>query len=220
METKFGDLLKEKFDYTCNTAQLYENYLDCLQQYGIKKFKQELHDNETLEDGKLSNKHNVFLKIIDGIVEYPNMLLDNGLEKYSQSYQLFGNLEFNDANYLSTKEEHLGKVSMSKFHKFISPKTTDFTYMNALTLCVDNNNNKVEQVLDKLVEMKSLAIEYANKNGITNIGLYVHVYPLNSIQLLHIHILDKDNLSPTYDYVNYKNLELDDVISVLTKKKN
>ena len=41
-----------------------------------------------------------------------------------------------------------------------------------------------DHIIQKLEDMTTVAHEFANRHGRTNVELYGHVYPLNSIQLL------------------------------------
>ena len=122
MNTKFGQHLFKKFNNICNTKQLYQNYLEELNDYGIEKFTDELYMSNILTDTKISSDNNFFMKVVKKIIPYPNLLVTVGMDKYNDQYQIFDNLPCNNENYLSNDEQHLGKVSMSKFHKFICPK--------------------------------------------------------------------------------------------------
>jgi len=216
METKFGIILKNKFNGICNNKQMYNKYLNKLLKYNVNKFKKELHNVGILKENIINPETNFFMKIINGSTIYPNVLKENNLEQYDKSYQIFNNLAYSDNNYLSNHDSHLSKVSMSKFHKFICPKTSNPTYMNAIMFA--NNKSQIHNTVSKLTEMKKVAILYASNQNITNVGLYVHVFPLNSIHLFHVHILDENNLGPTFYHLKYKNLKLDDVIETLRER--
>lgn len=90
-------------------------------------------------------------------------------------------------------------------HKFLVPKILDWDCFNVLTL-----SNKH---LALLREMKTLAFLYAFENRIRKFGLYFHCYPFNSVNILHLHIVD---LNAEPEFLNKtNNLKLDDVISYL-----
>ena len=48
-----------------------------------------------------------------------------------------------------------------------------------------------------------------------NTGLFFHVYPHNSVQSFHLHIVDLDVTGPTYEVMKYKNMPAEDVLAVL-----
>ena len=47
------------------------------------------------------------------------------------------------------------------------------------------------------------------------VGLFFHVYPHNSVQSFHLHIVDLDVTGPTYEVMKYKNMPAEDVLAVL-----
>ena len=50
---------------------------------------------------------------------------------------------------------------------------------------------------------------------IGQVGLFFHVYPHNSVQSFHLHIVDLDATGPTYEVMKYKNMPAEDVLAVL-----
>ena len=79
----------------------------------------------------------------------------------------------------------------------------------------------LDESIELLNEMEFVAIEYAKKyHWSTNIGLYFHCAPFNSIQSLHLHVIDCDWCGPSYEAQQYKNLTLEAVRSVLVLEKN
>merc|ERR1712150_66765 len=51
------------------------------------------------------------------------------------------------------------------------------------------------------------------------VGLFVVVYPLTIVHALHLHIVDMDNVGPTFEKLSYKLLPVDDAIQVLREEK-
>lgn len=209
MLTNFGKFLGHKLNGTCNSMNCYHKSLLELERYGRENFLQELREIGIIAGNKISSNNNFFLKVVKSEIDYPNLLAMANMSHYSDSYCIVNNLPEHDKNYLSPNTECSNKVSMSRFHKFICPKTDDPTYMNAIMF---QSNT---EIIKKLQAMETIAREFAGKHGVTNVGLYVHCFPLNSIQLLHIHILDLDHVGRGFEYNNHKNLKLCDVISVL-----
>jgi hypothetical protein len=139
-------------------------------------------------------------------------------------YMILGNRPDNEANYNSTKPEHLGKASMAApgGHKFLVPTnmTNNFNWMfNAVTFIAD------VETIRNLQVMKQLALKYASAEwqitDHTRIGLYFHCYPANSIGHLHLHIVNLNKTGPSWHYQEFelkKNLPIDDVLDVLTSE--
>ena len=46
-------------------------------------------------------------------------------------------------------------------------------------------------------------------------GFFVHLYPHNSVQSFHLHIVDLDVTGPTYEVMKYKNIPAEEVLAVL-----
>jgi len=64
--------------------------------------------------------------------------------------------------------------------------------------------------------MKEVSRSYAKKQGWSkNLGLFFQAYPLNSVQSLHLHMVDMNNLGGSSTTSKYKNLSLDVVLDVL-----
>lgn len=54
-----------------------------------------------------------------------------------------------------------------------------------------------------------------NRRGGQIIGLFFHVYGHNSVNSLHLHIVDLDAVGPSYHKMTYKNCSIDAVLEVL-----
>ena len=123
-------------------------------------------------------------------------------------FALLRNTQDNDDNWQNPDRN--GRASMSKTHLFLVPVDgSDACMCNVLTMPADDKS------LALLSQMNTLAHEIALEHGVTNPGLYFHCYPASSVPWLHLHIVDMDNLGPAYEVHTWKNLPLDDVISVL-----
>ena len=53
---------------------------------------------------------------------------------------------------------------------------------------------------------------------LADIGLYLHCYPLCSVNSLHLHIVDLSEVGPTYEACRFKNLSMDMVLTALEKE--
>lgn len=138
-------------------------------------------------------------KILKGIIKPPY----NPISLANGKYTILGNRVQNDENW--QQEDNPG-ASMSRTHKFLVPTvTSDWRYANALFFPAS------QETLALIDEMENYAMEFSTQQNITNPILLVHCYPNNSIMWLHLHILDGDNLGPSYRLQSYKNLLWSDV---------
>lgn len=160
--------------------------------------------------------------------------LDNSQDKYLLSF----NRPEADAGWETgistdnTKNE-IGSASMSKYHRLLTIKDPTIRLFNVLTFGMSdddvNQQDVLKQDLELLNEMRDVALTYVknarNNNewgddDKTDVGLYFHCFPLNSVQSLHLHIVDLNNKGPAFDKHEHKNLPIDVVISVLNDELN
>lgn len=215
----FTEFLNGKFA-AINTQEHYASIREQLKSYGIDKFKEEMIADEHFgENSMISSKKNPLAKIMAGEIKVGyslSILADNGFSEYVDKYFIAKNTPINDENWLNP--EHAGKSSMSLHHEFLLIKDLKWDLFNALTFALSNDTS-VQEVISMLEEMKKVATNYAKKLFHTdNIGLFFHVYPSNSVQSLHLHILDMDNLGPSFYALQHKNMPLDLIIEQLRKE--
>ena len=111
-------------------------------------------------------------------------------------------------------------ASMSMYHQFIVIKNKNSLLFNALTFGMGNQN--IEDTIQMLKELRLIAELWANKKKIPkkNLGCFFHIYPNNSVQSLHLHILDTrpEHLGAAW-YVNKnKNMPLSVVLDYFENK--
>ena len=190
----------------CNTSEEYKQLVDAVKNYGIENFKNELVNRGYIDGDILTcedKPFNPFTRIITGkmVPLYGNLLEQVGM---------------NSDNFFIIK--NLPEYEMSKRHQFLLIKSLRWSTFNVLTFGLDPDfdTTKCIKLLD---EMEKIAIEYTRKCGWSNnIGLYFHCYPFNSVQSLHMHILDLDVIGPTYHKQCYKNLSVQDVRAALMER--
>lgn len=90
-------------------------------------------------------------------------------------------------------------------HVFITTTNLYWKYFNILTITD----------VDFLKRMKDAALQYVNARGWTNYGFFFHCLPCNSVQSLHLHVVNLDRVGPHYYNRIYKNLPIDDAIEVI-----
>ena len=106
-----------------------------------------------------------------------------------------------------------------QFHRFMLINDRAWANFNVASLGV-SGGAELAHALDSLRQMKRHALAYARSEGRPGpIGLYFHVYPSNSVQSLHLHIVDLSTAGPTHAACAYKNMRLDDVIQALEQER-
>lgn len=130
-------------------------------------------------------------------------------------FTMLKNLPQHDEHWNDSSVEWLGKASVSKLHRFVVPNDLDdWTNMNALTLGVDGRQ---KEKITMLMDMRDFAIELLGEQ-VKNLGFFFHVSPFCSVNLLHMHVVDMDNLGPSYDAIKFRNLSLEHVLQVLQEE--
>merc|ERR1712232_407798 len=68
--------------------------------------------------------------------------------------------------------------------------------------------------------MRAAALQYtaACAEWSQNVGFFFHVFGHNSVNALHLHIIDLDYTGPTFKMYRYKNCPLDCIIKVLKEE--
>src|SRR3990167_1154516 len=185
-----------------NSKADFKKARETLLQYGIDAFKQDLTEKEILTaSGKIETKNNIFAQIISRERQnQPNF-----------DVLFVPNREINDAHWQSEDPNWIGKASMSKHHKLGLINDLSWDTFNILTMGIENNVESKKKALHLLGNMHTQAIDYAAQElGISedNVGLYFHCYPFNSVNALHLHLVDESKLGPTFHHLTFKNLSL------------
>ena len=169
--------------------------------------------------GSRPNPRNVFARIASGVTEQPNMKIENeSLGSAGSRFMVCSNMPQNDEHWNSNSVEWVGKASMSSRHRFLTIKDLSWKWFNVLAFGLDGSVPELKSAIECLKEMKSAAEAFASATygcSKDDLGLFFHVYPHNSVQSLHMHMLDMRNLGPTYHHLMYKNMPLVDVLTVL-----
>tara|TARA_B110000208_G_scaffold155224_1_gene188119 strand:- start:4702 stop:5457 length:756 start_codon:yes stop_codon:yes gene_type:complete len=111
-------------------------------------------------------------------------------------------------------DKHASSGSMSRWHKFLILTTLDWKKFNVLIMGT-GSKKELEICISMLTEMRKVAEHVATEAGVEDLGLFVHCCPHNSVQALHIHMLDMTHVGHWFDEYSYKNLPLDAVIDTL-----
>jgi len=170
---------------------IYKNYLDNERklEYGrtpnyiFRKFK----TNNTMKDE------------IEKLVDYPEFFITRN--KISEQIQY--------------SDSELG--SISKNHRLLVTRSNNWKRFNVLTMGLGGDIKSFEHDIAFLKRMKRAAEHYIKETRVKlgwpveskYIGLFFHCFPQNTIDVLHLHIVDISN--PPVKH-SYKNLHIDNVI--------
>jgi len=149
----------------------------------------------------------------NAFARYASFEMTNDAPQYgvSQEFMICHNRPDNDAEWndeTSKRGSMAGPDENGPGHVFMTTTNLHWSKFNILTI------NDVSF----LQRMKSNACVYAEARGWENYGLYFHCFPLNSVQSLHLHIVNLDTTGPHFETQRTKNLSLDDAISVISSK--
>lgn len=167
---------------------------------------------------------NVFARVAGGVMSQPNMESEQeGLGEFKDRYMICKNRPENDEHWDSEDPEWLGKASMSLRHRFLTTKNLHWSWFNALTFGREDQHKGGSSLAEAVAEvqaMKAACLAYAaNTPGWSaDVGMFVHVFGHNSVNSLHVHIIDMSVTGPTFDKYRYKNCPLDAVLKVLMEE--
>jgi len=196
---------------------------------GYKTLREELircgFVDETTGDLTASpNPFNIFAMIAAGKIEQPGMQEEQErLGDFANEYLICCNRPVCDEYWDSEDPEWLGKASMSRRHRFLTTKKKHWQWFNALSFGLVPFNAggcNVAEALTEVERMKAACLLYASrsKGWSDKVGLFVHVFGHNTVNSLHVHILDMSELGPSYWKQEFKNCPLDAVIKVLKEE--
>eukprot|EP00928_Gymnodinium_smaydae_P095995 TRINITY_DN8377_c0_g1_i3.p1 TRINITY_DN8377_c0_g1~~TRINITY_DN8377_c0_g1_i3.p1 ORF type:complete len:739 (+),score=115.15 TRINITY_DN8377_c0_g1_i3:57-2219(+) len=171
-----------------------------------------------------TNPFNVFARIAAGVMQQPGMEKEQEyLGSFSEQFLICSNRPENDEHWDSSDKEWIGKASMSKRHRFLTTKDLHWQWFNALVFGLVpeiKGGAGLGKAVAMVELMKAAALEFTkNAPGWSQkTGLFFHVFGLNSVNSLHLHILDMEELGPTFWHYEFKNCPLDVVLKVLKEE--
>jgi hypothetical protein len=139
---------------------------------------------------------------IETVVEYPDFFITR-----NRIYEL---IRYSDTE----------GGSISKNHRLLVTRSTNWKRFNVLTMGLGSDIKSFEADIAFLETMRKAAEHYIKETrnklnwpeDLNKIGLFFHCFPQNSIDVLHLHIVD---ISTTQVKLSYKNLHIDFVIKEL-----
>lgn len=185
---------------TLNTVEDFLTLRNELRNFGIDNFKNHLRNVNILDEKNMIPKNNSYFA--KEIILSPS------------KFMLFPNLQDKDENWMSDSPEYIGRASMSKTHKLLVMKDFHWSNFNVIALGIEGN---IEEAVETLNKFELEAFSYCDflKVDEEDLLMYFHCHPTNSVNITHLHILDKNFLSPSFYFNHWKNLSLDDVRRVL-----
>lgn len=168
---------------------------------------------------------NIFARVAAGVMIQPDMEKEQlALGKFADKFVICKNRPENDEHWDSEDPEWVGQASMSLRHRFLTTKNLHWSWFNALTFGRRDPQRGGSTIIEAVAEvqsMKAACMAYAanTKGWSTNLGMFVHVFGHNSVNSLHVHLVDMDVVGPTFHAAAYKNCPLDAVLKVLTEEQ-
>ena len=180
----------------------------------------------------LGKPYNPFSRIAMGldsqglVMEAENALLS---EQHRARYRVACNRKQNDDVWASSDTApskgfpngHVGAASMAKRHRFLLVKDLSRRTFNVLMFGLGAVSlDAKRKALATLEDMRDAALSFTRgaPGWGPNVGLFFHVWPYNSVNALHLHIVDLDETGPTYAALGYKNLPLEEALKALRQE--
>eukprot|EP00435_Cladocopium_sp_Y103_P060192 s481_g22.t1 len=149
------------------------------------------------------------------------------LQSYGERFVVCRNRPENDEHWDSEEPEWLGKASMAARHRFLTTKDLRWSFFNALTLGMteeesDLRSTALSEAIQLLEDLRSAAVTYVcgrrQQGWSEQLGLYFHVFGHNSVNSLHLHMVDMKAVGPTFRKLEYKNCPLNAILKVLQEE--
>jgi len=210
-----------------NTRDNFTHARMRLRQYGVEKLLDELTgqnivDAQTKMLSTGMTPFNIFARLAAGVFSQPNMAEEQPkLGRFRDKFMVVCNRPECDEQWESSDPMWCGKASMSKNHRMLILKDLHWEWFNALTFGYVSGLKAGIALLKDAREAAHLWVSAGGEAWppLDRVGLFVQVYSHCSINAFHLHIVDLDNLGPTFEKMVYKNLRLEDAISVLEEEE-
>ena len=140
---------------------------------------------------------------------------------HASRFVVVANLAANDAHWESDDEHWVGKASMGKRHRFLTTRDLSWRWFNVLAFGLDGDAASLREAITTLEAMRDAAIAFASATpgwSPAHLGMFFHCFPHNSVQGLHLHLVDLRATGPTFQRMTYKNLSLSTCYSSCTTR--
>lgn len=165
---------------------------------------------------------NVFARIASGEMSQPSMAdAQVPLGHFRDRFVVACNKPECDENWSNNSPAWVGKASMSARHVMLLLKDLHWEWFNVLTF---GKISGLDKGIHMLEEMQDAALTWVKgMKGwppTDRVGLFLQCHGAGaSVRSFHLHILDLDNLGPTYHNLKHKNLSLDTALEVLREER-
>jgi len=183
-----------------------------------------LQEGGFVADGKLTTgtkPFNVFARVGGGVMTQPGMEAENAaLGAASERFVIACNRPDNDEHWASADPEWVGKASMSQRHRFMTCRDLSWQWFNVMSFGLEGDAASLRTAIEMLEAMQAAARVFAQKTpgwsaDPARLGMFFHCYPNNSVNSLHMHLVDLSATGPSFAHLAPKNLPLADVLHVL-----
>mmetsp|Transcript_70469 Transcript_70469/g.158377 ORF Transcript_70469/g.158377 Transcript_70469/m.158377 type:complete len:391 (-) Transcript_70469:51-1223(-) len=149
------------------------------------------------------------------------------LGEFRKRFMIASNKPENDAHWDSDDPKWVGRSSMSKRHRFLIRRDWHWRWFNALVFGMMHDdgtlvapNDCSADAVSEVKLMRRAALHYVDtarpfEHWSDNVGLFFHVYGHNSVNSMHLHIVDLDFVGGSFHQMAHKNCPLDAVLEVL-----
>lgn len=197
-----------------NSVATLKRYIEYARKHDhLGQIREKFRDEHVIDDDDMltvGDAHfNVFARFAEGVLA--NDVDQSLLGQFSDRFMVCHNLPENDLNWNRPDfygASMAGPDSTGPGHVFITTKDLRFSRFNILPIVLENDVWFVSQML-------IAAMNYTVNRGWKNPGFYFHCYPNNSVQSLHLHVINKDTIGPTFHKQVHKNLNIYDVLSAM-----
>jgi hypothetical protein len=218
----------------CNTLSDFSTVRSELRTYGLARFQSDMvaagwfvPPTAGGEDFTLSTADkpfNPFSRLVSGklAAPYGDLLAANQLLDESKLFMVACNRPELDAAWASTDKEMVGRASMAQRHQFLLVRSLHWSTFNVAAFGIGGGAAELKSAVQLLDQMEATARQYTQSAGWSKeLGLFFHCFPFNSVNALHLHMVDMTVRGPTFEHLNHKNLSLhtvrEQLIEELTK---
>ena len=192
-------------------------------EYGFERIRAQLGDFVDAT-GRLTTEtkpFNVFARKASGkLALTPEEELAQGrLGSFAERFMVCYNMPDRNANWANDDPEWVGRAGMSKRHCFLTVKDLDWQWFNVITFGLDDPQKGYEMLADLYAAAKEFTQKSFEIDGsFREPAFYLHCYGHNSVNSLHLHMVDLEFAGPTHRALAYKNLPVEDALAVLRRE--
>ena len=183
---------------------------------GAAALKAYLEKGGFVAEGKLTTHtmpFNLFARMASGVMTQPSMEEENALLGPAAERFLVCNWPERDQQWEDTSAERVGK------HRVVTVKDLSWRWFNPIAFALDSDVATLREAIEMLEAMTEASRGYVNKAGWSpRTGMYFHCFPSNTVQSLHLHLVDLETAGPTFAKTAYKSCHVDSVLWVLYRE--